>query len=424
MDQKKLSTEEIEEIVAGFVEGKYNKPTIDLVREDLEYGLSREQIELYKSKKLKYEQRREMSNAMRQGIPDDVISRFSGGKYTESQISTFVDEYKKGMDPVKLTEILEETQSGYDMKEACKKISEHLSNTTKKPVEEEKEKESEEEETDKQQKETDDGTAVSGQKEASGVSGADFLKSMEMMMAAFTSTMQMQFDRMDRKEEEKQQAVRDKQAEEFFNARISELESSLSNVKRELSESYSVMDNKDKQIKSLQSELEDREKALQNSVSEKEKEIQGLREEMDRMRTVKTQDTSAHTVPAMQNVSFKEPADAIEKNKAAAGMIPNYSTTMVTADGKIIPIQVERMERKSSSGLAALMSKFLPKGSAKTILTRMIEGRYSGEQLAELEFAYSKGLDEAEVKELIEANLPADEMHGIINVVAAAKWDD
>ena len=40
---------------------------------------------------------------------------------------------------------------------------------------------------------------------------------------------------------------------------------------------------------------------------------------------------------------------------------------------------------------------------------------------AELEFAYSKGLDENEVNELIEANLPADEMHGIINVVAAAK---
>ena len=94
---------------------------------------------------------------------------------------------------------------------------------------------------------------------------------------------------------------------------------------------------------------------------------------------------------------------------------------MVTADGKVIPIQVERTERKSPFGIAALMSKLLPKSSTKTILTRMIEGRYSGEQLAELEFAYSKGLDENEVNELIEANLPADEMHGIINVVAAAK---
>jgi hypothetical protein len=67
------------------------------------------------------------------------------------------------------------------------------------------------------------------------------------------------------------------------------------------------------------------------------------------------------------------------------------------------------------------MSKFLPKGPAKTLLTRMIEGRYSGEQLAEIVYAYDNKLNEAEVKELLDANLPAEEMHGIINVVAAAK---
>ena len=67
------------------------------------------------------------------------------------------------------------------------------------------------------------------------------------------------------------------------------------------------------------------------------------------------------------------------------------------------------------------MSKFLPKGPAKTLLTRMIEGRYSGKQLAEIVYAYDNKLNEAEVKELLDANLPAEEMHGIINVVAAAK---
>ena len=82
---------------------------------------------------------------------------------------------------------------------------------------------------------------------------------------------------------------------------------------------------------------------------------------------------------------------------------------------------MERTERKQPFGLSALMSKFLPKGPAKTLLTRMIEGRYSGEQLAEVVYAYQKHLDEAEVQELLDANLPADEMHGIINVVAAAK---
>jgi hypothetical protein len=41
--------------------------------------------------------------------------------------------------------------------------------------------------------------------------------------------------------------------------------------------------------------------------------------------------------------------------------------------------------------------------------------------MTEIIYAYEKHLNEDEVQELLDANLPADEMHGIINVVAAAK---
>jgi hypothetical protein len=41
--------------------------------------------------------------------------------------------------------------------------------------------------------------------------------------------------------------------------------------------------------------------------------------------------------------------------------------------------------------------------------------------LSEVVYAYDKKLDEAEVQELLDANLPPEEMHGIIDVVAAAK---
>ena len=43
------------------------------------------------------------------------------------------------------------------------------------------------------------------------------------------------------------------------------------------------------------------------------------------------------------------------------------------------------------------------------------------EQLSEVMYAYQNHLEEAEVQELLDANLPPEEMHGIINVVAAAK---
>lgn len=119
--------------------------------------------------------------------------------------------------------------------------------------------------------------------------------------------------------------------------------------------------------------------------------------------------------------SAEQLESAVGISKAEADHTANYTMNVTMANGRQIPLQVERTERKSQSGLSALMSKFLPKGPAKTLLTRMIEGRYSGEQLSEVMYAYQNRLDEAEVQELLDANLPPEEMHGIINVVVSAK---
>ena len=47
MEDTKLSAEEIEQVISQFEQEKYNKPTLDLVREDLEFGLSKKQIECF-----------------------------------------------------------------------------------------------------------------------------------------------------------------------------------------------------------------------------------------------------------------------------------------------------------------------------------------------------------------------------------------
>ena len=39
MEDTKLSAEEIEQVISKFEQEKYNKPTLDLVREYLEFGL-------------------------------------------------------------------------------------------------------------------------------------------------------------------------------------------------------------------------------------------------------------------------------------------------------------------------------------------------------------------------------------------------
>ena len=401
-----------DQLISTLEKENYDEEVIKQVKEDLEAGLSVEQVSIYKVRRLKSKDRALISKGLRLGMPYEVISDMVSHRYKDTQLAVVIGEYAGGTDISVIKDVLKEFRTGHDIKETFTQVKERMANTEEKPVEAvEAVEETSENDSEMATDEFPNFNASIGQE----ITSSDFLKSIEMMMSAFTNTMQMQFDRMDKREEERKSNADASKAEEIFNAKISELEDSLSNTKKELSESYSVMETKDKQIKSLRDELDDRDKQMKDSISEKDREIQDLREELDMMRAGDTDNRVGMRIDAKpQNVSEK----AV---KSVSANVPNYATTMVAANGKIIPIQVERMERKSSLGIGALMSKLLPKSSAKTILTRMIEGRYSGEQLAELEFAYSKGLGEAEVNELIEANLPADEMHGIINVVAAAK---
>lgn len=422
MEDTKLSAEEIEQVISQFEQEKYNKPTLDLVREDLEFGLSKKQIEMYKSKKLRYEHRRAISNAMRQGIPDDVVVRFSGGRYTEQQIAIFTDEFMEGFGADKLFEIMDSTQSGYDMKEACGKVKGKLSNTKEKKEEPEPEKSLEEDIVDEKA-----GEDKKQDASVTGISGQDFMETMKMMMDTFSNTVQMQFDRMDKRDEELRKSALDKEAERMLNDRITSLESQLADSKKDLSAASGVVNEKEQIIRSLQSDLEDKDKSIQDSLSKKDAEIKKLREEMEQMKSGNIpmngySGSSGNFFAAGENgpQTVESQAGNIIQG-AGAGHTPNYTVNLTTANGKQIPLQVERTERKSQSGLSALMSKFLPKGPAKTLLTRMIEGRYSGEQLTEVMYAYQSHLEEAEVQELLDANLPPEEMHGIINVVAAAK---
>ena len=441
MEDTKLSAEEIEQVISQFIEENYNRQTINLVREDLEFGLSKKQVEMYKSKKLSYAQRRQISRAMQNGVPDEVIARFSGGKYTEQQLSILVDEFVEGFELNKLLEIMDSTQSGYDMKEACAKVKGKLSNTTEKPSEPEpNEPVKESAESEKTEPDNKPEAVVSG------ISGQDFMETMKMMMDTFSSTVQMQFDRMDKRDEELRKASLDKDAEKLLNDKISDLESKLADSRKDLSAASGVVSEKEQQLKSMQSDMDIRTKEL----SEKEAEIKKLREEMEQMKSGNISGGYSQAVasPAADGMPAAGSAGAVPMGQTAPnqsvqqisgqqaagqqtvatgilkgnpGYTPNYTMSLTTPNGNQIPLQVERTERKSPFGLSSLMSKFLPKGPAKTLLTRMIEGRYSGEQLSEIVYAYDKKLYEAEVQELLDANLPPEEMHGIIEVVAAAK---
>ena len=415
-----------DEIISSFKNENYDEEVIALVKDDLEAGLSEDQVSIYKVRRLKSKERQLISKGMRIGIPSEVISDMVNHKYKEAQFTAVIDEYESGTDISVIKDVMSEFRTGHDITETFRQVKERMADTKEKPAEPETiEDKTEDAVSENLPSEGGGSSSIGGV-----ISSKDFLESVRLMMDTFSNTMQMQFDHMNKRDDEYRQA-HDSEAEKILNDKISSLESALEDSRKDLSAASSVVSEKEQMIKSMQSDIDSRTKEL----SAKDDEIKKLREEMEQMKAGNIpmngsgSSAMAGATQGNQNIQYafagnnspKNTQSTAESGVQGAGHTPNYPMNLTTANGNQIPLQVERTERKSQSGLSALMSKFLPKGPAKTLLTRMIEGRYSGEQMTEIIYAYEKHLNEDEVQELLDANLPADEMHGIINVVAAAK---
>lgn len=415
-----------DEIISSFKNENYDEEVIALVKDDLEAGLSEDQVSIYKVRRLKSKERQLISKGMRIGIPSEVISDMVNHKYKEAQFTAVIDEYESGTDISVIKDVMSEFRTGHDITETFRQVKERMADTKEKPAEPETTEDKTEDAVSENLLSEGDGSSSTG----GVISSKDFLESVRLMMDTFSNTMQMQFDHMNKRDDEYRQA-HDSEAEKILNDKISSLESALEDSRKDLSAASSVVSEKEQMIKSMQSDIDSRTKEL----SAKNDEIKKLREEMEQMKAGNIpmngsgSSAMAGGTQGNQNIQYafagnnspKNTQSTAESGVQGAGHTPNYTMNLTTANGNQIPLQVERTERKSQSGLSALMSKFLPKGPAKTLLTRMIEGRYSGEQMTEIIYAYEKHLNEDEVQELLDANLPADEMHGIINVVAAAK---
>jgi len=73
-ERKQLSVSDKNGILNELTRKGYTQEVVDLVKEDLDFGLSQEQTQLYLLKKLDIRQMRVQSQCIRNGYSDDVIA--------------------------------------------------------------------------------------------------------------------------------------------------------------------------------------------------------------------------------------------------------------------------------------------------------------------------------------------------------------
>ena len=122
-NRKQLSERDISEVMAQLRRtGKYNDEVLKLVQADLEYGLSRDEVDIYLMRKLPIEVKRKLSEALHEGCGTELVTVFADAGINIHQIETAINYYNAGVPLEAVQSVIAQNMNAHGMKEAYKKI--------------------------------------------------------------------------------------------------------------------------------------------------------------------------------------------------------------------------------------------------------------------------------------------------------------
>lgn len=393
MVDKRLSDSDIKLLLQGFRSKGISEPVIELAKKDLEYGLSKDMVDLYIVPAIGVINAKAMSEALHLGASPKLVKKFK--KLNEYQMKLALAELKGGMSEDNIISVVATNATAHDMERMFTQIKEDMSKA--KP-----EKEGETEQPDEA-----GGRNAAGK--PAGIDADEVVRAMEPIFERFAQriaeTMKPNRESLDEvagmiKNWETQMAEsKNREAENRLNEELDRLEKQVEELKSDLASSAGV-------------------------IKSKEEEISRLREEMLMMKENQTTEAKKpvrEQKPNQTSESGETNRKSEEKQimqTSGTAVYGNCQTMLKAPDGTMIPVHIERTEAKRPKGVAAMAAKlFGGTPSQKSLLNMLIEGRLDKEQLKEIKRAKDHHFSDDEIKDLIECGLSAEEMAGIIDVV-------
>jgi len=384
----RLTDEEMKGFARDFRRtGGYNEEKLQLIEADCKYGLSKTQIEMYAKREFSYEVMKALSNAFRAGCSDEMVSYLIEMNLDNYQIDTAVGFFKDGADFEIIKAVVEQRLNAHGMKAAYKNMIANL-----------KQKEMSEKEMERVDK--------------------TYVDSLFEEMRTIISQInydEKRFDELNAKIKEISNGkVSDKELEELYQ-KLADKDAIISNQQDNINQANAALarlrkdsDSRDDEKKKLLKQIEQ----LSTQLADKDEEISALRN-----KAKEPEETS------MDREESKETAtpDMIPL-KDANGMVVygipvHYAIASKPEGAKEAEYSViERTERKNS-GLAAMFGKLaFKKKSRQDIVKLVASGNLTPDQLVQIRIGIEKKLTENQLINLINNNVPADQMKEIIEI--------
>ncbi len=386
MEQSKKAAINIH--ITEFMQGlkavdKYPEEVLALVLEDLEYGLSEEQVKQYYKKKWNIGQMKIYSRCLRGGYSDEAIKVITSENLSGNQMSVALEFYEKGV-PL---ESIEAVVGRNDFPATMKKLYENILSEMKET-----------------KKITED--------------APDYAKKLVDQISAMITHIEFQEKRYDALAEhlkifeitKKDEDVRDDLIKQNAHQAtvMSEQQNQIMQANSAVARYRAENEQKDKEMKKMQDKV--------NALEEQQR-IKELR-----VADTNTVSTSA-SIPLPEVVRMSESrvqeqqSAMIPQNIPRYGVPIYYTIPMVDSYGQVVQkLPIERTEKKTG-GIAGVFSKLgLKKKSRQDIVKLVASGDLVPAQLIQLKSAIERGLTENQLVELINNNVSAEKMKEIIEI--------
>ena len=386
-NRKQLSEHDISEAMAQLRRtGKYNDEVLKLVQADLEYGLSRDEVDIYLMRKLPIEVKRKLSEALHEGCGTELVTVFADAGINIHQIETAINYYNAGVPLEAIKSVIAQNMNAHGMKEAYKKILAQMK------------------------------TVQGTSEEELAKVDKTYVDSLFEEMRKIVSQIgydEKRFDELNAKIKEIAGGkASDKELEELYQ-KMADKDAIISNQQDNINQANSAL----ARLRRESDEKEEEKKKMQETIGK----LNGqLAEKDEQIAILKEQKIEPTTQPAESEANITPPGTVPLKDASGNVVygIPVHYAIAYKADGAKEPevTVIERTERKNV-GFASMFAKLsLKKKSRQDIVKLVASGNLTPEQLQQIRIGMEKKLTENQLLNLINNNVPADQMKEIIEI--------
>lgn len=400
MERKQLSIQEKNGLIRHLQNSGYNEEVITLVKDDLDYGLTKQEIDLYLDKRWDYKQKVAYSRCLREGYGEEVISSIIKECYEGSRMMVALEFYQKGIPLATIQKVITSSESPMHMKRTFDRLLSEM---------EQAKQSAESEETDR-------------------------AYAMELVEKIEAVVRQIQF------QEERYDELNQKL--KLFES-TKEDEIIRENLVKKLADTEANLDSQQDQLNQANATVA----RLREQVEEKKREIGRMERRIDTLedKLVEMARVSATATPTPPPITQKseavnEEANVVEEvpqekveepmKKSVVfgadmpatpvqGVPVTYQAQVVDGKGNVVQhVPVERTVRKAQpTGLAGFFSKLcFTKKSRQDIVKLVASKDLVPAQLVQIRSAMERGLTEKQLVELINNNVSAEKMKEIIEI--------